>query len=114
MKKEKTIAKQESFCYEDKILFVYGDCNSYEKFTLKHLAKLLQHFCCREVKIGATHNSNVQEGTLEEYLRTITKNKTSIASYIAAILVREGFVRKEDERTIKFICCDEKNKRFEK
>lgn len=64
-------------------------------------AKLLDHFKGQEVQVG-TSRDKTQSGSLGEWLQ-INVTRTAIASYVAPILVKEGYAHRVTEQTkIKF------------
>jgi len=64
-------------------------------------AKLLGHFKGQEVPVG-TSRDKTQSGSLGEWLQ-VNVTRTAIASYLAPILVNEGYAHRVTEQTkIKF------------
>ena len=79
---------------EGTIIF-YG--SGYSKFlTAAIYEKMLRHFIGRIVDCG-TSRTNPQKGSLGEWL-TENVSKTALASYVGAILVREGYSVKRGRR----------------
>lgn len=63
--------------------------------------RLLDHFKGQEVLVG-TSRDNPQSGSLGEWLQ-VNVTRTAIASYVASILVTEGYALRVTDRTkIKF------------
>ena len=101
-----TWSGQSQFDYEGSVAtgthIRYGARREY-RITVSGLqyAQLLAHFRGQEVLVGTSRDSR-PAGSLGEWLKEHVTH-TAIASYVAPILVEEGYaVRAKDSRKIKF------------
>jgi len=79
----------------------YGSNRNHIPISGSQYSQLLAHFSRQEVPVG-TSRDNPPTGSLGEWLKKHV-TKTASASYVAPILVREGYaVRAKDSRNIKF------------
>lgn len=81
----------------------YGTNRKYRiPVSASQYAQLLAHFGGQEVLVG-TDRVNPPSGSLGEWLKK-NVTQTASASYVAPILVQEGYaVRASDSRKIKFV-----------
>jgi len=78
----------------------YGRNNTVIISAQQYLS-LRKHFLNNVVPVG-TSRTDAPKGSLGSWLQT-NVTRTAIASYVAPILIREGYAKKEDERNIRII-----------
>jgi hypothetical protein len=98
----KTLAKGSLFRYEGSIKdgnkIMYGDLGYYTNISQGILHFLLEIFSDKTVSIEATRTrANLNEGSLGHWLNLHLKS-TVITSYVAAILVHEGYAKYCDKK----------------
>jgi len=75
----------------------FGKCGKWkQRVTAEQYARLLGHFRGRTVDIG-TSRDNRPEGSVGEWLQKYVC-ETAIASYVGAILVEEGYARRDGSK----------------
>jgi hypothetical protein len=99
LKKLNTWGNRSSFEYKGSVkegtIIFYGSGHS--KFLKAAIyKKMLRHFVGRIVYCG-TSRTDPQKGSLGEWLKA-NVSKTALASYVGAILVREGYAVKRGNR----------------
>ena len=104
----KTLAKGSTFRYEgsikEGIRIMYGQLGFNTKVDKVILNSMLKNFSNKTVLIDATRTkSNLKEGSLGQWLNNYLKTAV-ITSYVAAILVHEGYAENHDKK-LKFKDC---------
>jgi len=105
MKKAKTISDSEIFFYflnENKYTIIYGrkKLAVNKKLTLEILGQLLLHFSEKEISIGA-RGDKPPNNSLGQWIKS--KIRINLASYVAPILVKEGYAEVIDTHTIRIL-----------
>ncbi|MFC0476148.1 hypothetical protein ACFFHF_12985 [Robertmurraya beringensis] len=95
-----TLQRMKRFKYKGSVdtgitLYFGHDFDREKTIHKEHLDQLLKEFKGRKVLIG-TSRTNPQDGSLGEWLRA-NVTRTALASYIAPILIKEGYAYQEDE-----------------
>ncbi|VEF49132.1 Uncharacterised protein [Bacillus freudenreichii] len=100
----KTIMFKKEFTYigsvEEGVKILYGDKQQMAEVTSRQFVALLDSFRCKTVNVGASR-TNPGPGSIGEWLKN-NVSKVAIASYIAPILIHEGFAEKVDNYRIRF------------
>jgi|GEM_PF-1629728 len=107
MRELKTFGGRSTFRYKGKVkegtTFYYGnkvskDCH----ISAETYGKLLAEFAGKTVKLGAVFGSNAPEGSLGGWLYKYNITQASVATYIGAILIAEGYAEKHKRSLIRF------------
>lgn len=95
-----TLKRMKRFKYKGSVetgitLYFGHDLDREKTINKEHLGQLLKEFRGRKVLIGTSRN-NPQDGSLGEWLQAYV-TRTALASYVAPILIKEGYAYQEDE-----------------
>jgi hypothetical protein len=106
MKKLKTLARGSSFNYEGSLerglTLHYGATNQFHLHVSKeNCSQLIDQFKGKRVVIG-TSRDNPPQGSMGEWLKN-NVSKTAISSYMAPILIEEGYAKGIDKQELQFI-----------
>lgn len=101
----KTWAGKSTFGYNGCIAvgtdIYFGTGPSVIKVSAQEYLNLRQNFLGKVVAVGTSFD-NPPHGSIGEWLQSHV-TKTAIASYVASILIREGYAIKESDMEIRFI-----------
>lgn len=95
-----TLQRMKRFKYKGSVetgitLFFGHDFDREKTIQKEHLDLLLKEFRGRKVLIGTSRNT-LQDGSLGEWLQA-NVTRTALASYVAPVLIKEGYAFQEDE-----------------
>lgn len=98
------------FDYEGSVktgtVILYGANRKRIRVNASQYAEMLNQFGGQEVVVGTNHDSHPPSGSLGEWLM-MNVTRTACASYVAPILIREGYaVPASDSRKIRFAVLD--------
>ncbi len=80
-------------CVSTGTCITYGNNNNTVTITQQQYVDLITNFLGQVVKIG-TSFTNPQQGSMGEWFKA-NITQTAVASYVASILIREGYVIRE-------------------
>ncbi|MEK3992802.1 hypothetical protein [Robertmurraya sp. FSL R5-0851] len=95
-----TLQRKKRFKYKGSVdtgitLYFGHDFDREKTIEKEHLDNLLEEFQGRKVLIG-TSRTSPHDGSLGAWLQTKV-TRTALASYVAPILIKEGYAYQEDE-----------------
>lgn len=101
----KTWAGKSTFTYKGCVAvgtdISFGTVPSVVKVSAQQYSNLRKNFLGKVVAVGTSFD-NPPPGSIGEWLQSHV-TRTAIASYVASILIREGYAIKENDKEIRFV-----------